>query len=159
MKTVAITNSFWLDCCKVKPDLVFVDFSVVSSSGSSVTPQVCRLCNSTKGATCNSVNATCSVDRKYCYTFWTNDSNGVVVSHAGCWEQNNECETSSCAGRKVNFKNKPAYFCCCNTSLCNLELSVATTKSPIDITKPTPDPGKSRASFWKKQSEICDIHW
>ena len=138
-----------------QPSSVFVLlFFSVSTSSSSIVPQVCRMCNSTKGAACNSVNATCNVNQKYCYAFWTNDSNGVVVSHAGCWEQSNQCDTSSCAGRRVDKKNSPAFFCCCNASLCNLELSVGNTKSPVVIKTPTPDPGESRASFQKKQFEI-----
>ena len=125
----------------------FFFFSVVSSSGSSVIPQVCRLCNSTRGAACNWVNATCNVKNKYCYAFWTNDSHGVVVSHAGCWDQNDHCETSSCAGRKVSKKNKTAFFCCCNASFCNLDLSVATDEPTSRTLTPPSVPGKSRACF------------
>lgn len=120
----------------------FFFFPVVSSSGPSVIPQVCRLCNSTRGAACNWVNATCNVKNKYCYAFWTNDSHGVVVSHAGCWDQNDHCETSSCAGRKVSKKNKTAFFCCCNASFCNLDLSVATNEPTSATLTPPSVPGK-----------------
>lgn len=122
-------------------------FSVVSSSGLSVIPQVCHLCNSTRGAACNWVNATCNVKKKYCFAFWTNDSHGVVVSRAGCWDQNDHCETSSCAGRKVIMKNKTAFFCCCNASFCNLDLSVATNEPTPRTLTPHSVPGKSRTCF------------
>lgn len=122
-------------------------FPVECTSGSSLIPQVCRFCNSTRGSACNWVNATCNVKNKYCYAFWTNDSHGVVISNAGCWDQNDNCETSSCTGRKVPKKNKTAFFCCCNTNFCNLELSVGTTEPTVDPATLPFHPSKSTVSF------------
>ena len=72
---------------------------------------------------------------------WINDSSSKGgVQHAGCWQQNANCEDSLCLGEKTH-NGKGFFFCCCNENLCNGNFSLRpeTTRSTV-----TSEPSKLR---------------
>jgi bone morphogenetic protein receptor type-2 len=58
----------------------------------------------------------------------------------GCWQHNQGCNQSACIGYE---EKKSVVFCCCNTDLCNNNLTNVTPQtSPIVVPPARPDPIK-----------------
>ncbi|CRL08731.1 CLUMA_CG021245, isoform A [Clunio marinus] len=75
---------------------------------------------------------TCANNFEYCFSAWRIEKDGSTKLYSqGCWEHVRGCNQSACIG----YQEKQAVvFCCCNTDLCNNNLTNVTPQtSPVVI--------------------------
>ena len=78
------------------------------------------------------------------------DASSILLVFSGCWEMSGkaDCHQSSCvANKKPSKALNNAKFCCCNTDLCNMNVSVEYVASQGDDPLIEP-PGKNHVCRW-----------
>jgi bone morphogenetic protein receptor type-2 len=78
--------------------------------------------------------STCPNTNEFCFSAYQirNDGSHKLLSQ-GCWEHHHQCNQSTCLGNQENKSEKMSIiFCCCNTDLCNNNLTSVTPQiSPV----------------------------
>lgn len=84
----------------------------------------------------------CSSPFEYCYAAFGIAKDGqIAIKSQGCWEHLRGCNQSACIGHKEQHS---VVFCCCNSDLCNNNLTNLTPQtSPVAVPPELPSDDKS----------------
>ncbi|XP_077996714.1 activin receptor type-2A-like [Glandiceps talaboti] len=92
-------------------------------------------CDSGNTSACNSTQV-CKVDSEetvhHCYSLWQNDSGIISFRHRGCWTPGDVCISDTCVADSID---NGLFFCCCQGSLCNSDISFVPV---VTVSPPTP---------------------
>lgn len=81
----------------------------------------------------------CLNTQEFCFSAWQMDEKdgSLKLSSRGCWEHPRDCNQTACIGR---VEKHSVVFCCCNTDLCNNNISDLTPRtSPIIVPPERPN--------------------
>lgn len=100
------------------------------SSGNPTAGLVCHYFDNQeceKNGLCDRTLQNCTTE-PFCYTFWKNDSRGVLLMYQGCWvSADTRCKRQSCKFGESAMQ-KDYFYCCCNVNFCNGEFDIAPEK-------------------------------
>ncbi|KAH8398793.1 hypothetical protein KR222_004377, partial [Zaprionus bogoriensis] len=79
---------------------------------------------------------TCSEGYTFCFTLWSQSSNGTKLVKQGCWKDNTDrnsiCSQSECTSSAPTTRSHSLYYCCCSGDLCNAQVAVV-EPAPLEL--------------------------